>query len=560
MTTSNATDQRNKLLEAIDTHARRGGISRDKAIASWYASTMLGIDEDDAIEAASVDGPEDSGCDLIYVDEDDQTVYVLQGFISQNNKPASSRKWNVLNTAATTVRNPMFFKQAGRNDIYEILKDVDIEAYSFVFGLISLAEKSDQIMRLYESNTQSKPFPKSSYIYEYDDTLLEKFLISQAAERTVRKDNLAFSSHLIDLKGDFGSAVVGSVSGIELGRLHKTHGNRLFEGNLRLFVGQRKGGINEKIIETAESRPGDFWALNNGITIVADSFERISEQSLLIKGFSIVNGCQTTVCLSTANSKKALSESCQVLVRVVAAKKSMLTDIVRYNNTQNQVKVSAVRLLDPVQESLRIAFKSINYNYAPKQEGARQSSSEGRIELDRITQYLAAMSESTVLEAVAKKAELYDRLYKSIFPRGIRAEKVFVAWLLAQKIEVERMDRLKDASGDRIMKIIFGIHGTTWGIFVAAHLIEKSASDFSKLTLSKMTSTEFENSIQKYAKFALDLYSESAINIISDAEGEGGERNLIRTKPFLEKLKRSLINKKSKILSLKLPQLQGSLK
>lgn len=54
-------ESRKELISAIDALAKRGGISRDRAIAAWYAATLLGIDEDDAIDAAAVDGPEDAG-------------------------------------------------------------------------------------------------------------------------------------------------------------------------------------------------------------------------------------------------------------------------------------------------------------------------------------------------------------------------------------------------------------------------------------------------------------------------------------------------------------------
>ena len=40
-----STDPRKELIDAIDVVAKRGGISRDRAIAAWYASTLLGIDE-----------------------------------------------------------------------------------------------------------------------------------------------------------------------------------------------------------------------------------------------------------------------------------------------------------------------------------------------------------------------------------------------------------------------------------------------------------------------------------------------------------------------------------
>ncbi|CEH71596.1 conserved hypothetical protein [Xanthomonas citri pv. citri] len=90
-------DARKELISSIDAIARRGGISRDKAITAWYATTLLGIDEDEAIVSASVDGAEDAGCDFIYIDHDQEIVYVLQGYVSDRpERSASQKKWNAL--------------------------------------------------------------------------------------------------------------------------------------------------------------------------------------------------------------------------------------------------------------------------------------------------------------------------------------------------------------------------------------------------------------------------------------------------------------------------------
>ncbi|BEV17743.1 hypothetical protein HBDW_45310 [Herbaspirillum sp. DW155] len=366
-------ESRKALFESIDAIALRGGISRDRAITAWYASTLLGIDEDDAIDAASVDGPEDAGCDFIYVDTDQETIYVLQGYVSDRaERAAAIKKWNALVASLTSVRDPISFSHAGREDIYQRLLEPDVQNFSLVFGLVTLAAKSDQIARQQASVSRAKSYGTDvTFFYEYQDTLYDKYIIAQAANRTVPEDTLAFTGVLPDIKGDFGQAIVGSVAAAELARWYQTYPNQLFEGNVRLFIGQRKGGINEKMIETAATRPGDFWALNNGITVVAESFQQESPKVFRIKQFSIVNGCQTTVSLSKAIEKDKQAAKAQVLVRVVGAKKTLLTDIVRYNNTQNPVKLSAVRLLDPIQEGLRTAFLEIDYDYAPKQEGAR---------------------------------------------------------------------------------------------------------------------------------------------------------------------------------------------
>lgn len=553
-------DPRKELIEAIDAVAKRGGISRDRAIAAWYATTLLGIDEDEAIDAASVDGPEDGGCDFIYVDTDQETVYVLQGYVAErSDRSAPLKKWNALVAAVSSIKDPISFEHAGRIDIQTRLQDLDIQNLTLVFGLVTLAAKSDQIARQKESTIRSKTYgPDVSFFYEHQDTLYDKYLIAKTADRTVPEDTLTFGNPLSEIRGDFGHAIIGSVAASELARWYAKYPNQLFEGNVRLFIGQRKGGINEKIIETAVNRPGEFWALNNGITIVADSIEEITKKKFTLRHFSIVNGCQTTVSLAKAIGISTTAEKAQVLVRVVGAKKTILTDIVRYNNTQNPVKLSAVRLLDPIQEGLRNSFLSIDYSYAPKQEGARVNKNPKRIELDKIAQYLAAMSEETILDAVRRKTELFDKVYKTIFPRGLQAERVYLAWLLAQQIETERMILLKaNDSPDAVIKTILGIHGTPWGIFVASTLIDQSGSDLSKLTLQRMNSAEFSNAIAKYAKKAMELYSEIAVQIV-DSEGDNtNTRNEIRVKPFLDKLKRTLALRMSKISVWKLPKLQN---
>jgi hypothetical protein len=552
-------ESRKALITAIDGLAKRGGITRDRAITAWYATTLLGIDEDDAIDAASVDGPEDAGCDFIFIDDDQETIYVLQGYVSDRpERSASMKKWNALVAAISNINDPISFKHAGRIDIYERLTEFDTSDYNLVFGLVTLASKSEQIARQKESTVRSKTYGhNTSFFYEHQDTLYDKYLVAKAASRNVPNDTLSFNSNVAELKGEFGQAIVGSVYASELDRLHKAHENQLFEGNVRLFVGQRKGGINEKIVETAENRPGDFWALNNGITIVADSYEGLTERKFNIRGFSIVNGCQTTVSLSKAIEHKPEAGKSQVLVRIVAAKKNLLTDIVRYNNTQNPVKLSAVRLLDPMQEGLKNAFLSIDYVYAPKQEGARAIKHSKRIELDKAAQYLAAMSDETILDAITRKMELFDRFYKSVFPRGLGSEKVFLAWQIAQAIEVERTILLSANNDptDKVMKTILGIHGTPWGIYVTTYILNQSGTDFSKLSLKRMDTDELRNAIAKYAKKAMELYSEIAVNIVSTDDDGANVRNEIRVKSFHEKLKRTLALRKPKFSSWRLPKL-----
>ncbi len=562
MSNTSANDARKELIQSIDTLARRAGISRDKALTAWYAAIVLGIDEDDAIEAASIDGPEDGGCDFIYIDEEGETLYVLQGYVSDRvEKTAGMRKWNALTAAVARIQDPSSFKQSGRSDIAEVLEQLEGTELTHVLGLVTLAARSDQIDKAVQNAQKTKAYgANKSFFYEHQETLYDKYLVAKTSERNVPTDTLTFAHSVASLRGGFGEAIVGTVPASELVRLHGNHGNRLFEGNVRLFIGQRKGGINEKIVETATARPGEFWALNNGITVVAETFQQLSGNKYELKHFSIVNGCQTTVSLCNAVANEPNAGNAQVMVRVVGAKKALVTDIVRFNNTQNPVKLSAVRLLDPIQEALRLRFQTIDYSYAPKQEGARAAKTLNRIELERIAQYLAATKEETVLEAVSKKIELFDRSYKNIFPRSLKAEEVFLVWQLALAVDEERiemLDKMDTTDVDSVMKAILGIHGTPWGIFVAYTVISKVGVDFTKLSLKQLVTPDFNNAVKKYAKKSMELYADIAVGVLGDADESTQPRNQIRTKQFLDKLKRTLSVRSTKLSTWKLPKLNS---
>ena len=213
-------DARKEMLTAIDALAKRGGITRDKAITAWYASALLGVDEDDAIDAASVDGPEDGGCDFLYIDTDAEVIYVLQGYVSDRpDRSAGIKKWNALVAAVSSVNDPVSFKHGGRSDIYDLLTEIDTSDYSRVFGLVTLAARSDQIARQRETTVRSKTYGQDvAFFYEHQESLYDKFLIARAADRNVPEDTIAFNGAVAEVRGDFGQAVVGAVPAAELAR------------------------------------------------------------------------------------------------------------------------------------------------------------------------------------------------------------------------------------------------------------------------------------------------------------------------------------------------------
>lgn len=143
------------------------------------------------------------------------------------------------------------------------------------------------------------------------------------------------------------------IPGEALRFVYEKYGARLLEANVRSFLSVT-GKVNKGIRETLKENPERFMAYNNGIVIVADEvhFGKTSDGGpglLWLKGMQIVNGGQTTA--SIYFTKKKSPEIDLRCVRVpakiialrskdAAAEEVLISDISRYANSQNSVKLS----------------------------------------------------------------------------------------------------------------------------------------------------------------------------------------------------------------------------
>lgn len=526
------------ILMSIDELARRGGISRQRAFAAWFAINFFNQDEDESLEAAGSDGGNDQGIDLAFADENSQEIVIIQAHCPDNfDKKTPKAKWDAVSSSIPFVYDPKQLAKAGRPDMAETIDSLkeSYPEYAIAAGLITLGLKSKEIS---DSVTAHQEDPRNSdvgYFYFSQEDILARYRTLVSSERGVMEDTLNFSSGHIEDTGEYGRAWVGSVSAEELQRLYKIHNDDLFAGNIRLFLGARKGGINEQIIKTAKSQPGAFWALNNGITFVADTVEPIPQNgartSLKLRRFSIVNGCQTTSSLVQAKA----SPEAKVLARVIAAKSTIRNDIVRYNNSQNAVRIWSVRAADDLQQTLRAEFKKVGIDYAPKQEGARRKKDFKTIELDKVTQFLASTKNEFLIQAIANKGELFDQPYQKLFYKGISATTVYLSWIVGKLADEERQALVKGMGAD-VNAGLLSVTSSYWIIYCTYKIFERFTNiNASQITLAHMNTNEFKNAIRKYVNKAVDRFYDAAVDTY-DRQEYGSFKSCLRSTKFLQKM------------------------
>ena len=545
-----------EILASIDELATRGGISRSRAFAAWFGINFFHLDEDEALEAAAADGGNDQGIDIAFVDPNAEEIVVIQAHCPERiDKKTPKAKWDAVTSSVPFIRDPARLVAAGRPDLAEslIAMRADHPDYPVTAGLISLGLGSQEIANSVEAHESAKS-DDLGYFYIGQEDIISRWHALLTSERGIAEDKLHFDGGYVEASGDYGRAWIGSVSAKELQRLHKAHSDELFAGNIRLFLGTRKGGINEQIIKTAKESPGTFWALNNGVTIVADTAEPKETSSgsyyLKLNRFSIVNGCQTTSSLVQAKA----SERAKVLVRVIAAKASIRTDIVRYNNSQNAVKIWSVRSADEIQQTLRADFKTVGIDYAPKLEGSRRKKDKDIIELDKVSQYLASSTTEFLIQAIANKSELFDQPYQKLYHKGIKAPEVYLAWLVGSMADTERQALLQTIEKDESSGLL-SVTSSYWIVYCCYKLIAKYTNMKSpQVTLVKMSSTEFSNALRKYVSKATDLFYDAAVDTY-DRDDYGSFKSTLRSSKFLQKMEGKLNARVARTAEKALPDL-----
>lgn len=239
----------------------------------------------------------------------------------------------------------------------------------------------------------------------------------------------------------------GFVNGNELMKtLIDEEGNfksHLTEGNVRFFLGEDKK-INSHIIDSASDidKVANFWAMNNGVTIIGDSITPLDAKGYSVANPQIVNGCQTIHCLYYAYSKSEdakLSDNLKVFVKLVKTENpDVQTDIISATNSQNPVKSASLKANDNIQRNIESHLKDHGIYYERrdnfyKRQGITGNKVIGLLKMAQIT-HTVVNKDSVV--AVNDTTTLFDSesKYNSIFSDKADYDLYRYATILYQKI------------------------------------------------------------------------------------------------------------------------------
>lgn len=275
---------------------------------------------------------------------------------------------------------------------------------------IKIAEKIHHLEAELKNNNLKIPYTFNHWgaqtlldLTEKQDELIELKLVSQPLN--ISEKNIETSGYAGFISG---KELMNSL--IDLDGKFKSH---LTEGNVRFFLGEDKK-INSSIIETAidNNKAVNFWAMNNGITIIGDSIEPLDSSSYSISNPQIVNGCQTIHCLHHAySSKEQLPENLKVFVKMVKTNDSEVqTDIISATNSQNQVKSASLKANDDIQRNIEKHLKDFGIFYERRDNFYKRQGYTGNkvIGLLKMAQIIHTVANKESIVAMNDTSTLFD--------------------------------------------------------------------------------------------------------------------------------------------------------
>ena len=432
--------------------------NQSDAFIYYCISRILKIDNDE-ISSCVTDGRFDRGIDAVFIEStpDKKIIHLFQMKCREEFEPTvrnfpSDETNKILTFLDDLLGKSEEMERTCNSMLFSKVKAIwDLITHDPHDIYVHLCTNGQKLAESYRKSFVESLRKRSNLIrlYEYDLAALSSIeLGSRRRERTL---NLKlFEEQNFERTDGAMRGLIGTVKAQELitfltdescpGKIDES----LFEENIRLYLGE-KNEINYKIYRSAlSSSSAEFWYLNNGITIVCDSYRYVTAQAnapVSIKNPQIVNGGQTSFSLFDAYTRdfKKL-EKVKVLVKIIETDDvEFRARIAEATNSQTMIRSRDLRSNDNVQLQLESALLDHGYFYERKSNQHQNRPYSQRIDARKAGQILFSYYHKEPEKAKSASEKIFGEYYDFIFdPHSITAQKLLTCYKLYQDIECRK--------------------------------------------------------------------------------------------------------------------------
>ena len=322
---------------------------------AWYMRNIHLLDQRQAKDAIT-DGANDKQIDAVYIDEDEQKIYIVQGkyYLGESVDATPVREvisaWSQFSNLAQLQENA---NSKLKTKISEIATALEDDSYCVCFELITTSIFTDAAMDdIHSFQTKLSEEDDAELNYSTQFSVVDKQGLEDAYSCVIEQTNPTLN-HTIKLEaGKYMTTELGATSVIvaamplkECIKLPGIKDGSLFQKNVRQSLGINNT-VNKKIKKTINdpNKCGDFFFFHNGITAICNKIEECGNGEFKLYGLNVVNGCQSLNTILSCSENVRKRDDAYVLFRFYEIPQRDRADSISINtNTQSAVKARDLR-------------------------------------------------------------------------------------------------------------------------------------------------------------------------------------------------------------------------
>ncbi len=510
-------------------------ISDERAFTAMISYIYFYYDKDFreniySISDSIVDGSSDGGIDIVYFDDEQMKVIIVQTKFTEsvdNNTVISE-----LNKMNATVRN---FEEGNYSTYNKALKvqltnalnrqnDEDKGNVEYWFVTTSTL---DEISVYRKIENDIREYNPDMVILKQNNDIISRINSLRDDFNYVKFDKIDYDkdSGVLNYESNENKGIIVNISSKSLKDLFNAHQDKgLFDLNIRRYIANK--AIDSGILKTIKDTPDDFWFLNNGITIACRYFE-IDGNKIKLHDFSIVNGGQTTKLIGDSKfTKVPFLVTCKIISDSNGEdiNSDFYTRVAEATNSQKPILPRDLKANRREMRSLKNLLNLEKINLEIKR-GEKSTKTHFKIKNDELGQLILSFVNQRPGTARSGKKLIFDNnsLYNTIFNINYEKEpkKTFLLDLIDfyRRIDFITDSLIKNKSSKTISldqknilkngkQIIIALFGLMYRLSLDDTYSKKLYED-----LSKLHTDEFEYK-PIFSKYNLDDLDENILELL----------------------------------------------
>jgi len=538
-----------KITEEIKEKFYQQNFPNDgQRFVAWYLRNIHLRDMNETKDDMT-DGADDKQIDAVFIEDNQQTIYIIQGKFIGNGSVDGEPLREVL-SSWVQLRNLVRLQEVGNSKLKRKLSEVakaledeyEIEFELITTGCLTEAAKKDlatfqaQLVELSENND-----------FYAGIKVIDSHELKRRYDIALEKDNPTINHSLdlsdskameIEISGN--KVVIATIPLKECIKFPGIKDGTLFQKNVRQSLGL-SNRVNNGIKSTIYAdNHKDFFFYHNGITAICNKLS-LKDNILNLHGFSVVNGCQSlTTILNCSEKVKQLDETF-ILFRFYEIPQRERGDKISVNtNSQSAVKPRDLRSNDKRVLNIKKSFEQkYPEGYFITKRGEIPSASKDKdkvIDLVNLGKYLISWHSQRPNIAYSE-TKIFDKYFEQLFKKDYSPEKAQALNIWMQKIWLKwGKDNPLGLNESLLVMRAYAPYHHLYAIsvcFGVSNSMPMESVPDPSTTIKNATDTELMDQIVDLAGRSLNFALESAANEPQPSNRVFSPQNWIKTKSCL---------------------------